>query len=36
MIFQSPQDTAATIVGAHSIAPDSAYYKAVCGAPAAR
>lgn len=34
LIFQSPEDTAATIVGAHSIAPDSAYYKAVCGAPA--
>ena len=33
LIFQSPADTAATIVGAHSIAPDSAYYKAVCGAP---
>ncbi|HEY1991404.1 MAG TPA: lipase family protein [Gammaproteobacteria bacterium] len=32
MIFQSPEDTAQGIVQAHSIAPDSAYYKAVCGA----
>ena len=30
LIFQSPEDTAETIVDAHSIAPDSAYYKAVC------
>lgn len=36
MIFQSPEDTAETIVDAHSIAPDSAYYKAVCAAPQAR
>jgi len=35
MIFQSPEDTAQTIVEAHSIAPDSAYYKAVCAAPVA-
>ena len=36
MIFQSPEDTAQTIVEAHSIAPDSAYYKAVCAAPAGK
>ena len=32
LIFQSPEDTAETIVQAHSIAPGSAYYDAVCGA----
>ena len=32
MILQSPQDPAEALVGAHSIAPDSGYFKAVCGA----
>jgi len=33
LIFDAPKDIAETVVGAHSIAPDSAYFKAVCGAP---